>query len=68
MYVVKIIMCLCHVTLLNSDSSMDLDSQVVEICRDSLFLLRAYSFGLDSIDVTIQRHISVTAHKQISTF
>ena len=36
-----IITSLCHVTLLNSDSSMELDLQVVEICRDSLFLLRA---------------------------
>ena len=43
MYVVTIITCLCHVTLLNLDSSLELDSQVVEICQDSLFLLRPYN-------------------------
>ena len=32
MYVVTIITCLCHVTLLNSDSSMELDSRFVAIC------------------------------------
>ena len=29
-------------------SSMELDSSLVEICRDSFVLLRAYSFGIES--------------------
>ena len=48
MYVVTIIMCLCHATLLNSDSPMKTDSRLVEICQNSLFLLRAYSVGIES--------------------
>ena len=38
MYIVTIIMCLCHVTLLNLDSSMELDSRLVKIYRDSFFV------------------------------
>lgn len=48
MYVVTIIMCLCHATLLNLDSSMKTDLRLVEICQNSLFLLRAYSVGIES--------------------
>ena len=47
-YVLPVITCLCHVTLLNSDSSMELDSRPVEICQDSFVLLRAYSLGIES--------------------
>lgn len=47
-YVVTITTCLSHVMLLNSDSSTELDLRLVGICCDSLFLLRAYSFGIES--------------------
>ena len=38
MYVMTIITCSCHVGLLNLDSSKELDSRLVKICRDSFFV------------------------------
>ena len=48
MYVLTVITCLCHVTLLNSDSSIELDLRLVQICQDSFVLFAAYSLAMES--------------------